>query len=81
MKRRGFEESLNQHSVNKAIINSQNMKLCLCSHTHDYDNDVGSCRPKQKKKKKKKKREKDEKSDERRWHAEILKGGRWWWRR
>jgi len=37
---------------------------------------VGSCRPKQKKKKKKKKREKDEKSDERRWHAEILKGGR-----
>jgi len=40
MKRRGFEEPLNQHSVNNTVINSQNMKLCLCSHTHDYDNDV-----------------------------------------
>ena len=37
MKGRGFEEPLNQHSVNKAVINSQNMKLSLCSHTHDSD--------------------------------------------
>lgn len=34
--RRSLEKSLNQLSVNDAIINSQNMKLGLCSsHTHD----------------------------------------------
>ena len=40
MKGRGFEEPLNQHSVNKAIINSQNMELSFCSHTHDFYADV-----------------------------------------
>lgn len=35
MKRRSFEEPFNQHSINNTIINSQNMKLSICSHTHN----------------------------------------------
>ena len=40
MKGRGFEEPFNQHSVSKTIINGQNMKLGLCSYTHNWDGNV-----------------------------------------
>ena len=40
MKGRGFQEPLNQHSVNNTVINSQNMELSLYSHSHNNLEDI-----------------------------------------
>ena len=71
MKGRGFKEPLNQHSVNKTVINSQNMELGLSRHTHNLEDNM--CKPQQMEKYgwKKRTRKGSGKPKGERW--------RWWW--